>query len=319
MASILQDIGTALGEELKTLDLRLSSAESAIIDLGGQEPPPTGNLVITDVQWKNISEIISSPAYVPEPENDGSYRGSASVPVILIALMEISLGGAIMPVGKIINGVGTGTYGGDSKIRMEDPDDPRDRPYTTTNQNTGTWAWHDWANRGITWEYAKLNIVLPSGEAEVTGNSTITKIGGALDFDTGGSSTNFIGGDTNGYFQFQVNGKLRIGVVYEDTNYEVNAPYSWNFVGNQYSHPTTSVSKPYTDGEWFRIRHYASDNQIHIQRKQDVFGENNELIGQGYVTEFVHPTLTNGEHLYLDVSLREVGSSVNDPKIARTE
>ena len=39
---------------------------------------------------------------------------------------------------------------------MEDPNDPRELPYSTSNQNTGTWDWVPLSNRGTSWEYAKL-------------------------------------------------------------------------------------------------------------------------------------------------------------------
>ena len=182
-------------------------------------------------------------------------------------------------------------------------------------QEIGTWGYI--SDRGTKWEYAKINTILPTGEAEVTGTNTLTKIGGVDGYNTGGSSTNFIGGESNGYFQFQLSGMMKIGVVYEDIDYNVSNPFSWKFLQTQYSHVLTSTSMPFTDGDWFRIRHYASENEIHFQRKQEVFGEDNESIGQGYVTEFIHPTSTNGNDLFLDVSLREIGASVNDPKIAR--
>lgn len=395
MASILQDIGSKLGEELKTLDVRLSSAESAIVDLGGQDPPPTGNLVISDVQWKNITEITGIPQYIADPENDGTNQGTGSAthhfPVKIIVLQSFALGdpSIVFPVGAILHG--TNTAFSSTLQRMEDPNDPRDYPYNSNNQGTGNWAWGYLADRGTKWEYAKINTILPTGEAEVTGTNTLTKIGGVDGYNTGGSSTNFIGGDTNGYFQFQLSGMMKVGVVYEDSNYNVDTPFSWKFLQTQYSHVLTSTSLPFTDGDWFRIRHYASENKIHFQRKQEVFGEDTDAvfidgnankgkfifvnlvnftsgklyeitevgvvgnggimvtddiggerwlwndradkpdfirgvaweftksIGQGYVTEFIHPTSTNGNDLFLDVSLREIGASVNDPKIARTE
>ena len=385
VASILQDIGTRLGEELKTLDVRLSSAESAIVDLGGQDPPPTGDLVITDVQWKNITEITGTPQYVADSTLTSG--GSGANPVKIIVLTSFNLGGTVFTEGSILHGVGGG--GGGTLQRMEDPNDPRDYPYTTSNQNTGTWDWVYMSDRGTKWEYAKINTILPTGEAEVTGTNTLTKIGGVDDFNTGGSSTNFIDGESNGYFQFQLSGMMKIGVVYSDSDYNVDTPFSWKFLQTQYSHVLTSIAMPFTDGDWFRIRHYASENKIHFQRKQEVFGEDTDVvfidgnankgkfifvnlvnftsgklyeitevgvvgnggimvtddiggerwlwndradkpdfirgvawqftksIGQGYVTEFIHPTSTNGNDLFLDVSLREIGASVNDPKIAR--
>ena len=55
--SILAQIGTKVGSEIKNLDVRLSSAETAIVNLGGQTPPPTGNFTIEPVTWTNLTEI----------------------------------------------------------------------------------------------------------------------------------------------------------------------------------------------------------------------------------------------------------------------
>ena len=55
--TILADIGTKVGGEIKTLDIRMSAAETAIVNLGGQVPPPTGSFTIEPVTWTNLSEI----------------------------------------------------------------------------------------------------------------------------------------------------------------------------------------------------------------------------------------------------------------------
>ena len=57
MPDILADIGTLVGDEIKTLDIRVSAAETAIVNLGGQTPPPTGSFTIEPVTWTNLSEI----------------------------------------------------------------------------------------------------------------------------------------------------------------------------------------------------------------------------------------------------------------------
>ena len=74
--SILAQIGTKVGSEIRNLGIRMSSAENAIVNLGGQDPPPTGDLVISDVQWKNITEITGTPQYVADPDNDGTNGGT---------------------------------------------------------------------------------------------------------------------------------------------------------------------------------------------------------------------------------------------------
>ena len=55
--SILAQIGTKIGSEIRNLDIRLSSAENEIVNLGGQVPPPTGTLSVNPVEWTNLTEI----------------------------------------------------------------------------------------------------------------------------------------------------------------------------------------------------------------------------------------------------------------------
>ena len=57
MTDILAQVGTKVGSEIKNLGIRLSSAENAIVNLGGQTPPPTGNFTIEPVTWTNLTEI----------------------------------------------------------------------------------------------------------------------------------------------------------------------------------------------------------------------------------------------------------------------
>ena len=57
MADILTQIGTKVGGELKNLDTRLTSAETEIVALGGQTPPPTGSFTISPIVWTNLTEI----------------------------------------------------------------------------------------------------------------------------------------------------------------------------------------------------------------------------------------------------------------------
>ncbi len=297
----------------------MDSAESAIVNLGGQQPPPTGDFTIEPVTWTNLTEIDFG-GYVSEPDNDGSNRGSASNPVKLIVLTSVNLGGTIFSAGTILNGVGGGGAN-DSLIRMEDPDDPRDRPYTTTNQNTGTWAWHDWANRGITWEYAKENKVVSGGSVQTFTGGSVEKISGVDGYNAGASSVQKIDGQSNGYVQFQIgtpNKSVRVGLVGIDSDFEVDPPFQMNFGGGTidlYS-PWLANYETYESGDWFRIRHYSANNEIHFQKKQNVVDSNGVLLGQDYVTFYTHPTFSNGNDLYFDTSFHTIGSRINDVQIA---
>ena len=57
MDSLFSQIGKAVGDEVKTLQLRLEQAETQISLLGGQVPPPTGDFTIAPVEWTNLTEI----------------------------------------------------------------------------------------------------------------------------------------------------------------------------------------------------------------------------------------------------------------------
>lgn len=299
----------------------MGSAENEIVSLGGQQPPPTGNLVVDPVQWTNLTEI--SFGYLADPSNDGSSRGQGNAPVKLIALQNINLSGTIMPSGTILHGVGTGGSS-DELIRIEDPNDPRDYPYTNSNRNTGTWDWENWSDRGITWEYAKLEKVVSGGSVQVNGNGGIEKIAGAGGFNAGASSTNFIEGNSNGYVQFQWGVEFKsqkIGLTYLDLDYGSISPFELNINGN--GHVFTNGSNQFSggagwasQGDYFRIRHFASDNTIRFQKREEIF-DNGASIGTDYVTFHTHSELTNGNNLYVDTSLVDVGSRLNDVLLAR--
>jgi hypothetical protein len=198
MSDILAQVGTKVGSEIKNLDIRLSSAENAIVNLGGQQPPPTGDFTIEAVNWTNLSEInlsgekllntdfsSVSSQYVADSANDGSNGGTGLNPVKLIVLTSIDLKGTIFSAGSILHGVGFGGTN-NSLIRMEDPNDPRDYPYTTTNQNTGTWDWENISDRGVTWEYAKLES-FPTNWSVLNGTLDQTQLANGIIQGDGGS------------------------------------------------------------------------------------------------------------------------------------
>jgi len=229
------------------------------------------------------------------------------------------------------------------------------------------------------------------GTVQAYAGGGLEKISGTSGFNAGASSVQKIDGNSDGYVQFQWNSNsVRVGLKYSDTNYDVDTPHlqiasSTNTVG------TKSVSP----GDWFRIRHYASTNEIKYQRKEPIYvddpdfctlqtcglmpsgghstnhtfatderplviakvnsngltkgeyyrlhqvntsngsgriytldgavvnwvptrGTNWEIqkeAGQDYVAFYTEPTLTNGNDLYVDVSLYHVGARINDVTI----
>ena len=276
---------------------------------------------------------------------------------------------------------------------MEDPNDPRDYPYTTSNQSTGTWDLVDMSDRGVTWEYAKgqyipknwsvnspinldqgklaqgiikgdggsvsvqqmfstpistgtklvtrvsrsdsnsgmvlveylranktrfgaENVPTADGfvefettettyglrlstahgtreissislfQGEVSGGSVQAFTGGSLEkisgvdgYNAGASSVQKIDGQSNGYVQFQIghaNKSVKVGLVELDSDFEVDLPFKMIFGGGYiglYS-PWLSNYETYESGDWFRIRHYSANNEIHFQKREDVYQAN---------------------------------------------
>ena len=115
-----------------------------------------------------------------------------------------------------------------------------------------------------------------------------------------------IDGNSDGYVQFQwVAKSVRIGLKYSDTDFDVDSPY----LNISSSANTANGGKSISPGDWFRIRHYASTNEIKYQRKETIGA------GQDYVTFYTEPTLTNGNDLYIDVSFWTAGARINDVTI----
>ena len=96
--TILADIGTRVGSELKTLDIRMSSAETAIVNLGGQVPPPTGSFTIEPVTWTNLSEINLSGEKLVNGDFDLPTLGMG---VEVVVLTSWTNGGKTASVGEV--------------------------------------------------------------------------------------------------------------------------------------------------------------------------------------------------------------------------
>ena len=280
MASILSDIGTNVGGELKTLDVRLSSAETAIVNLGGQQPPPTG-LTIAPVQWTNLTEIDLGASWVIQ-QNPPSITIGDNVRF----LVDKTWGnGDTTPQNSVVSviSVGTGTF--------------------QVYANNGIRNIQK-SLEGSLFERVELveNKVVSSGSVQVNGNGGIEKISGANGYNAGASSTNFIEGNSNGYVQFQVTGTtspVRIGLVYADSDFEVDNPYLVNIGGggnvDVYS-PFTDNIIAYENGDWFRIRKYATTNEIHFQKRQEIYGEDSDVAfidGNANKGKFIFVNLVN--------------------------
>lgn len=117
------------------------------------------------------------------------------------------------------------------------------------------------------------------GTVQANGNGGLEKIAGASAFNAGASSTNFIEGNSNGYVQFQWGAEFksqRIGLTYQDVDFESVSPFQMTINGN--GHVFTNGSSIFsggngwaTQGDYFRIRHYAVDNTIRFQRRETIY------------------------------------------------
>lgn len=156
---------------------------------------------------------------------------------------------------------------------------------------------------------------ISGGSVQVYAGGTIEKISGSNGYNAGASSVQAIGGNSDGYVQFQIaRAPVRIGLTYSDVDFTDITPFRLvvNYNGSGWIGATQALAAGGVSvGDFLRIRHYASTNTIEFQKRQAV-GD-----GQDYVTFHTHPTLTNGSDLYVDTSLFNVGSRLNDVTIVR--
>jgi hypothetical protein len=157
--------------------------------------------------------------------------------------------------------------------------------------------------------------VVSGGSVQVNAGGTIEKISGSNGYNAGASSVQAIGGNSDGYVQFQLaRAPVRIGLTYSDVDFTDITPFRLvlNYNGSAWVNPTQALAAGSVSvGDFLRIRHYAATNTIDFQKRQAV-GD-----GQDYVTFYTHPTLTNGSDLYVDTSLFNIGSRFNDVTIVR--
>jgi hypothetical protein len=156
---------------------------------------------------------------------------------------------------------------------------------------------------------------ISGSSVQVYAGGTIEKISGSAGYNAGASSVQAIGGNSDGYVQFQIaQAPIRVGLTYSDVDFADINPFRLvlNYNGSGWVGATKVLTAGnVSTGDFFRIRHYSADNTIHFQKRQAV-GD-----GQDYVTFHTHTTLTNGNDLYIDTSLFNVGSRLNDVTIVR--
>ena len=138
-------------------------------------------------------------------------------------------------------------------------------------------------------------------QGEVSGGSvqtftggSIEKISGAGSYNAGASSVQKIDGQKDGYVQFQIGhatNSLKIGLVNQDHDFEVDAPWKMNFGGGHVdmAAPFIADHTSYESGDWFRIRHYSQSNEVEFQKRQIVYGHD---------TSFVFATASGSNYAY---------------------
>lgn len=121
------------------------------------------------------------------------------------------------------------------------------------------------------------------GTVQAYAGGGLEKISGASGYNSGGFSVNYIPGNADGYFQFQLaqnNKALRVGLVYADADYSTVSPFGLDFnaTGNiDNMNPYQDNITTYAQGDWFRVRHYASSNQVHFQKRQTVYVDDTDF------------------------------------------
>ena len=124
--------------------------------------------------------------------------------------------------------------------------------------------------------------VVSGGTVQAYAGGGLEKISGTNGWNAGASSVQKIDGNSDGYVQFQwAKNSLEVGLAYTDDDYAQNTePYFLRF----YSGGRTVASGGYdeasfaTAGDWFRIRHYASTNEVKFQKKQTVYSQNKDFV-----------------------------------------
>jgi len=120
---------------------------------------------------------------------------------------------------------------------------------------------------------------ISGGSVQTFSGGSIEKISGNYEYNAGASSVQKIDGNSDGYVQFQIGHathSVKIGLVNQDHDFEVDAPWKMNFGGGyiDLSNPWIADHTPFIAGDWFRIRHYSQENEIKFQKRQHIYQAN---------------------------------------------
>lgn len=143
-------------------------------------------------------------------------------------------------------------------------------------------------SNAVSWtNLSEINVggqtITSGGTVQAYAGGGLEKISGASGYNSGGFSVNYIPGNSDGYFQFQLaqnNKALRVGLVYADADYSTVSPFGLDFnaTGNiDNMNPYQDNITTYAQGDWFRVRHYASSNQVHFQKRGTVYVDDTDF------------------------------------------
>jgi hypothetical protein len=110
---------------------------------------PTATASTTEPQW------VPDPSFAFEAGVFSSTAGAHHI--VLLAPKTIHREFLIdYPVGYIFQTAGQSNF---TLLRAEDPNLPRDLPYSTewSNLTSGNWAWFSLSDRGVKWEFTILS------------------------------------------------------------------------------------------------------------------------------------------------------------------
>lgn len=318
--TILQEIAEICGngvqralDQVRNLETRMTSAEANLTALGVQVPPPTGGWTMSEVQWTNVSEINLSG----EKLTNGDFsQVSNSLPtgwtVNSGTLNQSKLANGI------IKGSGGQvaiqqtfsqdiTQGTNLVIKITSNDDIRFYPIKSGGQVDQDNVFTVLANGYVeyttqtgvsgfkistvnsTRELNSVSIfqgVVSGGSVQTFSGGSLEKISGGSAFNAGARSVQSIDGNTNAFVQFQIgaeNKRVKVGLVPSDDDYNVSPPFVLELTGAgaMFAHqPYTNIGT-FEAGDWFRIRHYANENQVAFQKREPVYSQ---------MPDFVFPT-----------------------------
>ena len=122
---------------------------------------------------------------------------------------------------------------------------------------------------------------ISGGSVQVYAGGTIEKISGSAAYNAGASSVQAIGGNSDGYVQFQLSqSPIRVGLTYSDVDFADINPFRLvlNYNGSAWVGATKVLTAGSVSvGDFFRIRHYSADNTVHFQKRQAVYADDTDF------------------------------------------